>query len=209
MEFTMVQQLGSVIPRLYQSRHSALNLKEIKEIVINYIFRYESLVNEKNQLIDMNSILIGRIERETVATKMQVVRICGRLLYQVRGLAFILRSNMVKWAHTKTRQYRKVRIYLHRIHRIAPIFDYTRALHNLKVLHTLFSRQCCWPTISTQLALLIFVTDRNDPHRIDSNTIIQKNLRILCNCSAYAFHRTRNRLRINKEGKFIPSRETE
>jgi hypothetical protein len=205
----MVQQLGKVILRSDQNHPSVLNLKEIKEIVIKYLFRYESLVDEKDQLIDMNSIIIGRIERETVATKMQVIRIYGRLLYQIRGLTFILGSNLVKWAHTKTRQYRKVRIYLHRIHRIAPVFDYTRALHNLKVLHTLFSRYCCWPTISTQLALLIFVTDRNDPHRIDSNTIIQKNLRVLCSCSGYAFHRARNKLGIDKEGKVTPSKEIE
>lgn len=204
----MVQQLGKVIPGSYQGQPPALAFKEVKEVVLNYMFRYESLVDKKDQLIEVNPILSGRIERETIASRLQVIRICDRLLYQVKGLAFTLRSNMVKWVHTKTRQYRKVRIYLHKVHRIAPIFDYTRALHNLKVLHALFSRHCCYPTISTQLALLIFVTDRNDPHRGDSSAIIQKNLRVLCSCSGYAFHRARNKLGIDKEGKVTSSPNT-
>jgi hypothetical protein len=47
----------------------------------------------------------------------------------------------------------------------------------------------------TQVAIVIFITDLLDTtaNRI-LKKIIQTNLRALCCCSAYAFHRTRNKI---------------
>lgn len=44
----------------------------------------------------------------------------------------------------------------------------------------------------TNIAIIVFVTDKND--KIHSKRIIQANLRLLCDCSAYSFHRTHNKL---------------
>ena len=48
---------------------------------------------------------------------------------------------------------------------------------NLELLHILLGRKFFWPHIPTQLALVIFVTDRNDPNLAKNNYILQKNLR--------------------------------
>lgn len=88
---------------------------------------------------------------------------------------------------------RKVRIYLHKVHRIAPVFDYNRAKKNLGILQTFLSQNSFWPQISTQIAIVIYATDKNSNN---DKKLLQKNIRTLCNCSAYAFHRTKNMLNI-------------
>ncbi len=44
----------------------------------------------------------------------------------------------------------------------------------------------------TKIAIVIYVTDLKDPQV--EKPIKQTNIRALCGCSAYAFHRTRNKL---------------
>ncbi|GAH62568.1 unnamed protein product [marine sediment metagenome] len=50
--------------------------------------------------------------------------------------------------------------------------------------------------MSTQIAIVIYITDKNDESFPENEKILQKNIRTLCNSSAYAFHRTRNILKI-------------
>ena len=60
------------------------------------------------------------------------------------------------------------------------------------VLEKKLTDMCFWPQFMTQLAIVIYVTDLNDSHF--KKKIKQTNLRALSGCSAYAFHRTRNKL---------------
>jgi len=103
----------------------------------------------------------------------------------------------MKWEHQPTKLYRKARIQLHRIYRFAPVFNYNRAKKNLEILHSTLKKKLFWPQINTQIAIIIYVTDKNDKNIQENERILQKNIRALCSCSAYAFHRTRNILNIN------------
>jgi hypothetical protein len=103
----------------------------------------------------------------------------------------------MKWPHEPAKLYRKARIQLHRIYRFAPVFNYDRARKNLEILHSVLKKKLFWPQINTQIAIVIYVTDINDKSFHDNERLLQKNIRALCNCSAYAFHRTRNILNIN------------
>ena len=123
-----------------------------------------------------------------------------KFLKEVKAFNEMLRSGYIAWTPERKRLYRKVRVYLHKAHKIAPVFDYQRAKKNLELLHVLLGRKFYWPHVPTQLALIIFVTDRNDENLTNNNYILQKNLRALCSCSAYAFHMARNKLNINKSG---------
>ena len=129
-----------------------------------------------------------------------VLDIVSKFLIEIKTFSEMLRSGYIAWTPEKKRLYRKVRVYLHKAHKIAPIFDYQRAKKNLELLHILLARNYFWPHITTQLALVIFVTDRNDSNLPFNNYILQKNLRSFCSCSAYAFHMARNKLKINKNG---------
>ena len=92
-------------------------------------------------------------------------------------------------------QTRKVRIYLHKLHRLAPVFDYKRARENAKRLEIKLNQLCFRPQTMTQVAIVIYITDLLDKHHSRAFfKIIQSNLRVFCNCSAYAFHRTRNKI---------------
>ena len=198
----MVQRLEKLQKLEYTSpSRKKLSYGKIKELVLNYLLRYERIVDKEGQLVDLNPILLVRLIAETVATRSQIIAIYTNFLYRLRGIRWAFESKHIHWGHTNSGQFRTVRIYLHKLHHIAPVFSYSRALHNLRVLHTLLDRVSYYPTLSTQLALVIFVTDRNNANSKSKPPIHQYNLRALCYSSAYAFHHARNRLQINNKGK--------
>ena len=172
----------------------------VKKEILDYFFRCESLVDDKGKLIELGYFLVENIAKGTQTTDVLVLKVMGQFLKRVTYFKQFLESGHIAWAHGKQQLYRKVRVYLHKTYKVAPVFDYNRAKKNLELLHILLGRKFFWPHVPTQLALVIFVTDRNDPNLAKDNYIPQKNLRALCSCSAYSFHMARNKLGINKEG---------
>jgi len=172
----------------------------VKKRVLDYFFRCESLTNGDNSVIELSQFLVENIAGQTHVPDILVLDILSKFLKEVKAFSEMIRSGFIAWTPERKRIYRKVRVYLHKAHKIAPIFDYQRAKKNLELLHMLLARNYFWPHITTQLALIIFVTDRKDANLTNNNYILQKNLRALCSCSAYAFHMARNKLKINKSG---------
>lgn len=172
----------------------------VKKRVLDHFFRCESLTNGDNSVIELSHFLVKNIAGETHLPEVLVLEVMNKFLKEVKAFNELLRSGYIAWTPERKHLYRKVRVYLHKAHKIAPIFDYQRAKKNLELLQILLSRNFFWPHIPTQLALVIFVTDRKDPNLVNNNYILQKNLRALCSCSAYAFHMARNKLKINKSG---------
>ena len=172
----------------------------VKKRVLDHFFRSESLTNGDNSVIELSHFLVKNIAKQTRVPEILVLDIMNKFLKEVKAFSELLRSGYIAWTPERKRLYRKVRVYLHKAHKIAPVFDYQRAKKNLELLHVLLGRKFYWPHVPTQLALIIFVTDRNDPNLANNNYILQKNLRAMCSCSAYAFHMARNKLKINKSG---------
>ena len=168
--------------------------------ILEHFFRCESLVDNNGKVIKLSYFLVENIAQETHTSDDLVLKVMEAFLKRVAYFKQFLESGLIAWAPRKQQLYRKVRVYLHKAYKIAPIFDYNRAKKNLELLHVLLGRNFFWPHVPTQLALVIFVTDRNDPDLAKDNYILQKNLRALCACSAYSFHMARNKLGINKEG---------
>ena len=112
-----------------------------------------------------------------------------------------LRLGLVSWGTRDKSILRQAKFYLRKAHKIAPVFDYSRAITNLEILHKFLKKIFYWPRITTKLALTLFVTDRNDSTITKSEYILQKNLRTFCACSAYAFHMARKKLNIDKTGR--------
>jgi hypothetical protein len=173
----------------------------VKKRVLDHFFRCESLTNGDNSVIELSHFLVKNIVGQTHVPEILVIDIMNKFLKEVKAFSEVLRSGHITWIPERKRLYRKVRVYLHKTYKIAPVFDYNRARKNLELLHMLLTRNYFWPQITTQLALVIFVTDRNDTSLVNDQFILQKNLRAVCSCSAYAFHRARNILGINKKGK--------
>lgn len=171
-----------------------------KKTILDYFFRSESLLDVTGKIVRLNSFFVERIAKETQISRNLVLEAMEEFLERVIYFRQFLESGHITWAPKKQQLYRKVRVYLHKTYKVAPVFDYQRAKKNLELLHVLLGRKFFWPHVPTQLALVIFVTDRNDSNLANNNFILQKNIRALCSCSAYAFHMARNKLGINKEG---------
>ncbi|MFX1337753.1 MAG: hypothetical protein ACFFDK_04020 [Promethearchaeota archaeon] len=176
----------------YLLKNSRFRHKESEIKVLNYIFRNISLINNNNmiKLITENEYI--KISLEMKISKHLVRFYTENLFHNIKSLRKFLDKNKIK--HNPKNLNRKVRIYLHKVHRIAPIFDYKRAKKNLRILQSFLVLNSFWPRISTQIAIIIYATDKNSSN---NKRILQKNIRTLCNCSAYAFHRTKNILKID------------
>ena len=172
-----------------------------KEKVLNYLFRAESFAKANNDYKDLMPFLVGNIVKETNLPDFVVLNTVLEFITDATQFSRTLSLGLVSWGSGEKTVLRQAKFYLRRAHKIAPVFDYFRAIVNLEILHKLLKKNFFWLHITTQLALTIFVTDRNDPTIRKSEYILQKNLRAFCACSAYAFHTSRKKLSIDKTGR--------
>ena len=174
--------------------------KETKKIVLNSYLREFPIVQANNSVISMSrkdlGVLCSIINNPPKLVLREAV-LEGIIIGFVKKLAyfkkFVMRCTIKK---SSGNMERKTRVYLHKIHRLAPVFNYRRAVANLNSLYCLFSRENFFPLISTQLAIVIYITDKLD--KSFPKKIMQKNIRYLCSCSAYAFHNAKNHLDLDK-----------
>ena len=112
----------------------------VKKMVLDYFFRCEKLTNDDNSVIELSHFLIKNIAEQTRVPDILVIDIMNKFLKEVKAFIEVLRSGHIIWIPEKKRLYRKVRVYLHKAHKIAPVFDYNRAKKNLELLHVLLAR---------------------------------------------------------------------
>jgi hypothetical protein len=164
-----------------------------RPIVLDYLFRSITFINQNHKIRALTNYEYTQISEAINIPIILVRRFITRFLVDLIRIRKFFKENS-RLLRSKY-QNRKVRIYLHKFHRLAPIFDYKRAMVNARQLQKKLKQLYFRPQIMTQIAVVIFITDLLDkkPSRVFCK-IIQSNLRTLCNCSAYAFHRTRNRI---------------
>lgn len=194
-----VDQAVALVRRVDDQNDLSKNIL-VRKTILDHFFRFESLLDNAGKVAKLSHFVAGKVAKETQTPSYIVFKALGDFLERVTYFKQFLESGLIAWVPGKQQLYRKVRVYLHKAYKLAPVFDYARAKKNLEVLHVLLGRKFYWPHVPTQFALVIFVTDRNDPSVAKDNFILQKNLRALCSCSAYSFHMARNKLGINKLG---------
>jgi hypothetical protein len=172
-----------------------------KSTVLNYIFRRISFIDSHEQIIVIPDQKLRYFSREVKIPFERIEQIVTDFLINTICFIRLLSCREFSWANNLNKLRRKLKIYLHKAYRIAPVFDYERARINSEILIQLMRRECYYPCFTTQLALVLFVTDANNPQKVFNTPILQKNLRAFCSCSAYAFHRARNKLQIDGQGK--------
>jgi hypothetical protein len=164
-----------------------------KPVVLDYLFRNYifSTLKEKIRAITISEY--REISKAVNVPEILVHKFISKFLVDLIRFKNFFSKNPVLL--NSKHPDRKVRIYLHKLHRMAPIFNYKRARENARRLNLKLKKLFFWPQIMTQVAIVIFITDLLDitSYRI-LKKIIQTNLRVLCCCSAYAFHRTRNKI---------------
>ena len=174
-----------------------------KSIVLNYLFRKKSFVDSHENIVVLSDFTIKKISQEVNVPFNTTEGIINQCLLNIFYFKRALNCVRFIWNNDMEKLKRRLRVYLYKAYRIAPVFDYKRARTNSEILITLMNRSCYFPRFTTQLALLIFVTDMNNQHKIFNTPILQRNLRAFCDCSAFAFHRARNKLKINNQGKIL------
>ena len=165
--------------------------KKLRIRLLNCLFRYISFIDGNENLRRISDIECKVLSSRTEIPVYKVRKILDKFLVDLTYLKEFLRSGLLSYSISD--QARKVRIYLHKVHRLAPVFNYKRARENARRLKLRLDQLLFWPQVMTQVAVVIFITDFLDK-RCDDNKLLQTNLRALCDCSAYAFHRTRNKI---------------
>ena len=166
-----------------------------KPIILNYLFRNFSFTTSRESIRVITISEYDLISEALNVPKSLVHKFISRFLVDLQLFKNFLVDNP-EILKSKDQE-RKVRIYLHKLHRMAPIFDYKRARENARILKLKLDHLFFWPQVMTQIAVIIFITDVLD--KDNSQKIVQANLRTLCSCSAYAFHRTRNKVGLTSE----------
>jgi len=170
---------------------------KLKPIVLNYLFRNISFINYREKIRAITISEYNHISKE--------LSIPNRLIHKFISEFLIGLLKFRKFLHVNPKilqnkeQNHVINLFLYKIYRLAPVFDYKRAKENARRLKKKLNRLFFWPQLMTQLSIIIFITDLLD--KTQSQKIIQTNLRALCSCSAYAFHRTRNKIGLTT--KFI------
>ena len=161
-----------------------------KSIILNYLFRNFSFATNKENIRVITISEYDLISEALNVPKSLVHKFISRFLVDLQLFKnFLIKNPEILKSKD---QERKVRIYLHKLYRLAPIFDYKRARENARILKKKLDHLFFWPQMMTQIAVTIFITDILD--KDTTPKMIQANLRTLCSCSAYAFHRTRNKV---------------
>ncbi len=188
-----VDNINDYYNKYYKSQN------KLKPIVLNYLFRNISFLTlrEKTRAVTASENI--HISKALTIPVKLVHKFNSEFLIGLLNLRKFLNSNP-EVLHAKD-QRKIINIFLYRFYRLAPVFDYKRAKENARRLKEKLDTLFFWPQLITQLTIVIFITDLLDKSK--PQKIIQTNLRALCGCSAYAFHRTRNRIGLTS--KFIKS----
>jgi len=180
-------------PNHYDSKY----VKSLFSPIVNNLLRHFSICTNHNHIISsLEKVNYNELSEMVSAPSSYVEGIVIKFLRNLIYFEKFLRTCKFTSRHSAKGRYRFVRLCLHKIHRIAPVFDYERAKQNLEILHAHLDALSFWPQFTTQIAVVIYVTDKNDKHNKYTKKLLQKNIRVLCSCSAYAFHRTRKKMRI-------------
>ncbi len=173
------------------------NEKNLKFLVLNSLFRNFSIIDNNGHLLaKVPNYYAGKIYDDFPQSDLYLIQSkIHDFFWEAACHIKVFQNNSFKWNHQPNKLFSQVRSHLHTIHRIAPVFGYRRAKANLESLHKLFKLKSFWPQLTTQVALVIYITDEKSKNELK---ILQKNIRVLCNCSAYAFHRARNKLNLDR-----------
>jgi hypothetical protein len=154
------------------------------------LFRDYSFFTPLQKIRELPLIKLREIAGTTKIPVKVVNSVVSKFLIELKYVRGFFKGNSVSYSPFS--HLRKISIYLHKFRRLAPVFDFRRAKQNARILEAKLSHLCFWPQFMTQVAIVIFVTDLNDPQF--ERKIKQTNIRALCDFSAYAFHRTRNKI---------------
>jgi len=186
---TEIESSEDYYTKFYKNQH------KLRPIIIDYLFRNISFLTHKENIKAVTLADYRKISESLEIPERIIHKFVSEFLLKLIYLKRFLKNNPTFLSSNAPEHI--IRSYLHRLYRLAPIFDYKRAKENAKILKIKLDILSFWPQFMTQITVVIFITDLLDKSK--PNKVIQSNLRTLCCCSAYAFHRTRNKIGLTTE----------
>ena len=177
-------------------KHPTFSLeKTIKEKVLSHFLRSTGILEYfyslhtplKRSYRDSDYERVARKAKCDVETVMRIIR---HFIDHLEPFRSFLEKVKIEWPLEKTRHVRKLRIYLHKMHKIAPVFDYHRARVNLEILETYLRNQCIYISPLAKIGLVILKTDSH----LYKGEILIKNIRALCNLIPRTFDVARRKI---------------
>lgn len=173
----------------YYSRYYKAQWR-LKPVVLSHLFRNICFITRREEVRAITQVEYKKINDVTTIPVPLIHEFVSKFLVDLIFFRRFLSEN--RNVFNARNQARNAQVYLNKLYRLAPVFDHERARENAKILRIKLDGLFFWPRVMTQIAVIIFITDLLD--KSQPQKIIQANLRALCSCSAYAFHRTRNRI---------------
>ncbi len=169
--------------------------RKIKSLVLDYLFRNVCFVTRREKIRVLSYSEYEQINHELDVPIPLIHKFISKFLVDlVRFRKFLKHDSTVLFS--KKQIQKVVKMFLHKVYHLAPVFNYNRARQNAEILRKKLDRLCFQPQIMTQIAIIVFITDFLD--KTKAQKAIQSNVRALCSSSAYAYHRTRNKIGISK-----------
>ncbi len=170
--------------------------RTLKPLVLDYLFRNVCFVTRREKIRVLSYSEYEQINHELNIPIPVIHKFISKFLVDlVHFKMFLKHDSTVLFSKKQTQKV--VKIFLHKVYHLAPMFNYNRAKQNAEILRKRLDCLCFQPQIMTQVAVIVFITDFLD--KTKAQKVIQSNVRALCSSSAYAFHRTRNKIGISKQ----------
>ncbi len=163
---------------------------DLRPFLLNNLFRQVSFATYNQNVSSLRPLEYNKLASTTKLPVKIIYPIVKGFLVELVYFKRFLRKHA--FSYNETAELDELITFLNKVHKLAPVFDFKRAKENARILKIKLQEICFFPQFTTQLAIVVFVTDLNDKYH--KKRIVQANLRLLCNCSPYSFHRTRNKL---------------
>ncbi|KKM77166.1 hypothetical protein LCGC14_1372810 [marine sediment metagenome] len=184
-----IREIEDYYHKFYKTQRS------IRPLVLDYLFRNFCFVTKREKIRVLSYSEYERVNHELNIPIPLIHKFISKFLVDLVHFKMFLKHNStVLFSRDQARKV--IRIFLHKVYHLGPVFNYNRAKQNAEILRIKLDRLCFQPQIMTQIAVVVFITDFLDESK--AQKAIQSNVRALCSCSAYAFHRTRNKIGISK-----------
>lgn len=159
---------------------------EYESVIDNFLRNYSILNYRSLQMEEISTAISNSLSH---IPNFYISRAIDCFLAQMNNYH---RLEQPKWQPDRAQRVRNIAKLLQKINTFAPVYDLNRSLVNADILQEVLSACNLYLQLSTQISLIIFITDLKSQMQDDIKPLIQKNIQEITQCSPYAFHRSRN-----------------
>ncbi len=124
---------------------------KVRNTVLNCLFRDYSFFTQFQEVRELPLIELRDIAGSTKIPVKIVDSVVSKFLSELKYAREFFKS--IPISYTPFSHLRKIKIYLHKLRRLAPVFDFQRAKQNAQILEKKLNLLCFWPQFMTQIEI--------------------------------------------------------